>query len=887
MIAARLAERRRAQDEGALAASAGCGGGAASGARERVAPEAGGRAATPCPICGEPMEVARYVKRLPCDHMFHYACIDDYHRCLVVIGADSNCEFGRRATGGGAVQLTADDVLLGTHNTGAENFTSQELWRLMSMEGLAVVDSFYATGPTYFGQDHFPLLWRLRYKLHFDVPDTELEPRWDHDCMAKLLSDEGSLGLIGELERPEEAMVADLLRIQIEEIGHDLTLRKLRILHLQTQKDMSNAFPSTSHDTLADVVGAIIPDLQDQQFLSQRHKEAAMEIRAGNETTYHVPQQGAGMGDGNACELFARSFARPLGDWSRALQATNSDSLRIGETEVPLIEASTLIECPCAKQLIDLYMRDYADDVSHTHPLPDDNRLRAAALASAPNTLLNDKLSEQGGFAQNADKEVALPVFVGSGGYTATRAVLSGSILRFHGVPQAQTEYLGGVEQPTRGRGAEIRARVDATRSAWCKLGRFWNQHTALKLERMAFLRVLHSAAYSGLETNILGKKDYNRRLRIANARTELLVRRIRYRQNLARYPEASAQAVAALFGHFPALQGHSIRNILTDYRIATAFGSIDPKGLRRAYWEQESNEPLPLILTIVSVLPRPFGLKLNFRRLLRCSNTYEKCTPLPAPDLCFDVEFGRAGLEYWDSQRAAPPGGRDVLTLADNHYGSAPADVQRPEHMPIEWIQATYPVLMRLALRRELSINHLEAAAFRHVEMPSKHEVVLSMQLTAKFYGQEGARLRKEHARQIQAGQLNHAALKEYERQIKQEKPDNSKLAGNILHCRMQTTRSGEFVKVWLAVEPMQIEQVIVDSLVQLGGKHKRTRYAVDSLLGRIPLESECGFSDWLDGFPDCTYEFGRGQSERDWGYSLCAERVENFSGPLLYVLS
>ena len=209
----------------------------------------------------------------------------------------------------------------------------------------------------------------------------------------------------------------------------------------------------------------------------------------------------------------------------------------------------------------------------------------------------------------------------------------------------------------------------------------------------------------------------------------------------------------------------------------------------------------------------------------------------------------GAAGL-----RGVAPPGGHDVLTLAENHYGLAPADVQRLERMPVEWMQATFPVLMRLALRHELSINHLESAAFRHVQMPSKHEVILAMQLTAKYYGQEAARLRKDHAQEIQAGQVvaaleelgiphphvflaligallaqgekigqrNHTALKEYEQTIKHEKPDNSKLADTILHCRMQTTHSGEFVKVWIAVEPKQIEQVIVDSLVQLGGKHK-----------------------------------------------------------------
>eukprot|EP00959_Pyramimonas_sp_CCMP1952_P212351 4443320-Pyramimonas_sp.AAC.1 len=109
----------------------------------------------------------------------------------------------------------------------------------------------------------------------------------------------------------------------------------------------------------------------------------------------------------------------------------------------------------------------------------------------------------------------------------------------------------------------------------------------------MAFLGVIHSAAYSGLETYILGKRDYDRldkvilgfakvvlrgvatrrgdgereqvrtpkawmlrkRLHLGDERTELLGRRIRYWQNLALHPEASARVTAAQFGHFSALQ--------------------------------------------------------------------------------------------------------------------------------------------------------------------------------------------------------------------------------------------------------------------------------------------------------------------------------------------
>eukprot|EP00959_Pyramimonas_sp_CCMP1952_P380794 7978376-Pyramimonas_sp.AAC.1 len=59
------------------------------------------------------------------------------------------------------------------------------------------------------------------------------------------------------------------------------------------------------------------------------------------------------------------------------------------------------------------------------------------------------------------------------------------------------------------------------------------------------------------------------------------------------------------------------------------------------------------------------------------------------------------------------------------------------------------------LALRHEHSINHLEAASYRHVQMPSKHDVIKAMQLTAKFYGTEAARLRKDNAQALAAGQI------------------------------------------------------------------------------------------------------------------------------------
>ena len=63
------------------------------------------------------------------------------------------------------------------------------------------------------------------------------------------------------------------------------------------------------------------------------------------------------------------------------LPADSTDTIALDNgIEVPLMEASTLIHCPCADQLVDLSTRDCADDVSQALPLSDTNPFRAAGL---------------------------------------------------------------------------------------------------------------------------------------------------------------------------------------------------------------------------------------------------------------------------------------------------------------------------------------------------------------------------------------------------------------------------------------------------------------------------------------------------------------------------
>jgi len=98
MIAAQLAERRRAEqaasaaaDAAAAAATAALTDPIAAGpsdklfydklmeARSGTGPETEQEIGT-CAICGLAMAARRQVKTLPCGHVFHFACIDTYHR---------------------------------------------------------------------------------------------------------------------------------------------------------------------------------------------------------------------------------------------------------------------------------------------------------------------------------------------------------------------------------------------------------------------------------------------------------------------------------------------------------------------------------------------------------------------------------------------------------------------------------------------------------------------------------------------------------------------------------------------------------------------------------------------------------------------------------------
>eukprot|EP00959_Pyramimonas_sp_CCMP1952_P375986 7874958-Pyramimonas_sp.AAC.1 len=117
---------------------------------------------------------------------------------------------------------------------------------------------------------------------------------------------------------------------------------------------MSNAPPSTSHAALQETVMDVIPHPQDRALLHQRHTEAVVEIRAGEQVGHFQPTHVSGMGDGNACELFVRSFLRPIESWRDQpyQDVTQFQDERL-LAPVPLVRATSLMTCALPDEMHD------------------------------------------------------------------------------------------------------------------------------------------------------------------------------------------------------------------------------------------------------------------------------------------------------------------------------------------------------------------------------------------------------------------------------------------------------------------------------------------------------------------------------------------------------
>ena len=283
------------------------------------------------------------------------------------------------------------------------------------------------------------------------------------------------------------------------------------------------------------------------------------------------PGSGILQGDGFACVLFLEAYHPAVDSWHASLSQAVGDEF--------------LATDPVSGQSLSLATTSYADDVSRKHVVQSaDDMAHRAYLSSM---LLEDALG-QIELAQNEDKQAHHVVFRGPSADSNMRAAYGGDLVPSRVV--RCIKYLGGLSHYSGGNSAEISARIQAAKTGWCCMGKFWSKPSTAKRPVLSIFKChVHSRLMSGLEARVLlqgelvkldrtvltygrklmrgeacvkitaedGSTQYHalpsinvwRFLQLAPVRVELQIRRLRYWQSVARRPHLHAAVLAAVFG--------------------------------------------------------------------------------------------------------------------------------------------------------------------------------------------------------------------------------------------------------------------------------------------------------------------------------------------------
>ena len=281
---------------------------------------------------------------------------------------------------------------------------------------------------------------------------------------------------------------------------------------------------------------------------------------------------GALQGDGMAAQLFVEVY-NPCLDRVRS---------RLAELEPPGMFVKWDV---VNNQSVDVSLSSYADDVANK--LTGHSALDMADKNADINAALDRELGSAG-LAQNRDKQEHVPLFAGPGTREQYKTIFRNNMLA--GKVCRDARYLGSRYDMHGSLREELQRRVAAAQLGWVTFGRFWSRSSAAKRAKLTlFQSMVHTSLLSGLECFVLQKGDYEkldrvllkfarklmcacikstddngvlqykavpnkhvyRYVRLVPSKDELLVRRLRWYQQLARRPDLRTIWFACLFGSF------------------------------------------------------------------------------------------------------------------------------------------------------------------------------------------------------------------------------------------------------------------------------------------------------------------------------------------------
>jgi len=198
-------------------------------------------------------------------------------------------------------------------------------------------------------------------------------------------------GFVKERRREEAVLCSQLMSRRLREGG---------FTHAVCLKDLSNAFGSTDHATLGQVV-ELHAKQEDHQICKQRFQQSLIQFEASDGTLVVRPKQGGCMGDPFIVAAFMRTFNFPILSWGMRLREWDMRAnILVGEWKGWRVDTS---------------LQKYADDL---------NKIIVAdpgdSLSSFLDKLVHvdrdlDEALIQHGYAQNASKQEFLVHFCSAG----------------------------------------------------------------------------------------------------------------------------------------------------------------------------------------------------------------------------------------------------------------------------------------------------------------------------------------------------------------------------------------------------------------------------------------------------------------------------------------
>ena len=340
-----------------------------------------------------------------------------------------------------------------------------------------------------------------------------------------------------------------------------------RFSFVTTLRDISNAFPSLSHDDLASTINSTTDPWIATQ-LRARHEKLHVRVttKQGEQLIYN-PRQGGAQGDRVMPVQFRRAYEKRLAQW---IQDKRED-----------LTGGVLAVDPLTKITLDVSTTSYADDVKEINVASSAEEARDIIARSG--ALLDSNISPAT-LAQNMGKAEHVASFCGLGQDSHTKKLSQYLEENNLGKLKPTARYLGAWPQHNCSTLEVVDRRCRAAKESFYGMGKAWSSSISRKIKIMTFKNLVVNTLLSGLEAETLqtcnyeklekrmlslGRKvvgkdgiyvqDGTRRqhsnsrirelLQISSCFLELRIRRLQWILDILQYPSHNIQLRAALGG--------------------------------------------------------------------------------------------------------------------------------------------------------------------------------------------------------------------------------------------------------------------------------------------------------------------------------------------------